>query len=51
MTDTTPLRETDGLSLPLRLTDLNARVGTRFRLTPTPEARAALASASSGSAS
>ncbi|MCB1360469.1 MAG: DUF177 domain-containing protein [Rhodobacter sp.] len=43
MTDTTPLRETDGLSLPLRLTDLNARVGTRFRLTPTPEARAALA--------
>ena len=43
MTETAPLRETDGLSLPLRLADLNARAGARFRLTPTTEARAELA--------
>jgi len=37
------LRETDALTLPLRVSDLSARGGLRFRLTPTPEARAELA--------
>ena len=47
MTDSTqdplPLREGDALSLPLRVGELAIRGGMRFRLSPTPEARAALA--------
>ncbi|WP_417628003.1 YceD family protein [Pararhodobacter aggregans] len=37
------LRETDALTLPLRVSDLSARGSLRFRLTPTAEARADLA--------
>jgi len=47
MTDTTqdkgPLRESEGLSLPLRVSELSTRGGVRFHLAPTPEARADLA--------
>ncbi|WP_246022502.1 YceD family protein [Pararhodobacter zhoushanensis] len=38
-----PIRETDAAAMPLRVSDLSARGGLSFRLTPTPEARAALA--------
>ncbi|WP_068296798.1 DUF177 domain-containing protein [Pararhodobacter sp. CCB-MM2] len=41
--ETGPLRETDTTALPLRLRELSNKVVTRFHLTPTPEARAALA--------
>jgi Predicted metal-binding, possibly nucleic acid-binding protein len=37
------LRESDTLSLPLRVSELTTRGGLRFHLTPTPEARAELA--------
>jgi len=47
MTDKTPaadsLRLGDALTLPLRVSDLSARGGASFRLTPTTEARAELA--------
>lgn len=43
MTDPNRLRETDGLSLPLKVADLPNATEVGFRLTPTPEARADLA--------
>ncbi|MFN4100050.1 MAG: YceD family protein [Pararhodobacter sp.] len=41
--DKGPLRESDGLSLPLRVSDLSTRGGMRFHLAPSPEVRAGLA--------
>lgn len=43
MTDSSSLRETTTLALPLRLADLSARGTVKFRLLPDPEARATLA--------
>ena len=38
-----PLRESDAAAMPLRVSDLSARGTMTFRLTPSPEAREALA--------
>lgn len=43
MSDTPAERLSEALSLPLRTSELNPRAELRFRLVPTPEARAALA--------
>ena len=43
MSDTAPLRESQSLTLPLRVADLPNRQGVDFRLSPDTEARAALA--------